>query len=249
MFERADAASIYASAAQLAEKLRSVSSKEYKDWRVFNVLHRVRTLTTERRVSFPRLSSVRFSSGCTRSWIQTRYSSNSMILGLGTQDFLNPVCFFSEHHRFETEASVPVRCRCWPPQTRRPAERLLHHLSRYRLKGISFEVMSKIIPLLGHHGDRGAQMADAIFPGAAYTEKHATYANTEGRAQQTRVATTPPGKAREDWKIIRALAEVSFPSLISPLYLRIRSRRSVAPRFATTISTVFAIVSKKWPLI
>lgn len=63
---------------------------------------------------------------------------------------------------------------------------------------------------LGHHGDRGAQMADAILPGAAYTEKHAIYANTEGRAQQTRLANTPPGKAREDWKIIRALAEVCF---------------------------------------
>ena len=62
--------------------------------------------------------------------------------------------------------------------------------------------------LLGHHGDRGAQIADAILPGAAYTEKHGIYANTEGRAQQTRLANTPPGKAREDWKIIRALAEV-----------------------------------------
>jgi NADH dehydrogenase/NADH:ubiquinone oxidoreductase subunit G len=51
-------------------------------------------------------------------------------------------------------------------------------------------------------------MADAILPGAAYTEKHAIYANTEGRAQQTHLAVTPPGKAREDWKIIRALAEV-----------------------------------------
>jgi NADH dehydrogenase (ubiquinone) Fe-S protein 1 len=66
---------------------------------------------------------------------------------------------------------------------------------------------------LGHHGDRGAQMADAILPGAAYTEKHAIYANTEGRAQQTHLAVTPPGKAREDWKIIRALAEVCGVSL------------------------------------
>lgn len=79
---------------------------------------------------------------------------------------------------------------------------------------------------LGHHGDRGAQMADAILPGAAYTEKHAIYANTEGRAQQTRLANTPPGKAREDWKIIRALAEVCFfhnlgnSSIVSPLGMR-----------------------------
>ena len=62
--------------------------------------------------------------------------------------------------------------------------------------------------VLGHHGDRGVYLADAILPGAAYTEKNATYVNTEGRSQQTRVAVTPPGMAREDWKIIRALSEV-----------------------------------------
>lgn len=60
----------------------------------------------------------------------------------------------------------------------------------------------------GHHGDAGAAMADAILPGAAYTEKQASYVNTEGRAQQTLTAVTPPGLAREDWKIIRALSEV-----------------------------------------
>ncbi|XP_071965290.1 NADH-ubiquinone oxidoreductase 75 kDa subunit, mitochondrial-like [Antedon mediterranea] len=62
---------------------------------------------------------------------------------------------------------------------------------------------------IGHHGDSGASMADVILPGAAYTEKISTYVNTEGRAQQTRVAVSPPGYAREDWKIIRALSEVS----------------------------------------
>lgn len=51
-------------------------------------------------------------------------------------------------------------------------------------------------------------MADVVLPGAAYTEKAATYVNTEGRAQQTRVAVTPPGMAREDWRIIRAISEV-----------------------------------------
>ena len=60
----------------------------------------------------------------------------------------------------------------------------------------------------GHHGDRGVHIADTILPGAAYTEKTGTYINTEGRAQQTRVAVTPPGMAREDWQIIRALSEV-----------------------------------------
>lgn len=61
---------------------------------------------------------------------------------------------------------------------------------------------------LGSHGDEGASIADAILPGAAYTEKVATYVNTEGRAQQTSAAITPPGIARPDWKIIRALSEV-----------------------------------------
>lgn len=61
----------------------------------------------------------------------------------------------------------------------------------------------------GHHGDVGATMADVIFPGAAYTEKTATYVNTEGRAQKTLVAVSPPGMARDDWKIIRALSELA----------------------------------------
>lgn len=51
-------------------------------------------------------------------------------------------------------------------------------------------------------------MANAVLPGAAYTEKQGTYVNTEGRAQQTMQAVSPPGLAREDWKILRALSEV-----------------------------------------
>ncbi len=58
----------------------------------------------------------------------------------------------------------------------------------------------------GSHGDRGAHRADVILPGAAYTEKSATYVNTEGRAQQTVRAVFPPGEAREDWTILRALS-------------------------------------------
>uniref|UniRef100_A0A8C0MU02 NADH-ubiquinone oxidoreductase 75 kDa subunit, mitochondrial n=1 Tax=Canis lupus familiaris TaxID=9615 RepID=A0A8C0MU02_CANLF len=65
----------------------------------------------------------------------------------------------------------------------------------------------------GHHGDVGAPIADVILPGAAYTEKSATYVNTEGRAQQTKVAVTPPGLAREDWKILRALSEIAGMTL------------------------------------
>jgi NADH-quinone oxidoreductase subunit G len=59
----------------------------------------------------------------------------------------------------------------------------------------------------GTHGDRGAQRADIILPGAAYTEKSATYVNTEGRPQLTNRAVFPPGEAKEDWAIVRALSE------------------------------------------
>ena len=58
----------------------------------------------------------------------------------------------------------------------------------------------------GHHGDVGAHRADIILPGAAYTEKNAIYVNTEGRVQLGERAAFPPGEAREDWAIIRALS-------------------------------------------
>jgi NADH-quinone oxidoreductase subunit G len=59
----------------------------------------------------------------------------------------------------------------------------------------------------GHHGDRGAARADVILPGAAYTEKDGVYVNTEGRPQRAKRAIFPPGEAKEDWKILRALSE------------------------------------------
>ncbi|XP_046319018.1 NADH-ubiquinone oxidoreductase 75 kDa subunit, mitochondrial isoform X2 [Marmota monax] len=76
----------------------------------------------------------------------------------------------------------------------------------------------------GHHGDVGAPIADVILPGAAYTEKSATYVNTEGRAQQTKVAVTPPGLAREDWKIIRALSEIAGITLPYDTLDQVRNR-------------------------
>jgi NADH-quinone oxidoreductase subunit G len=60
----------------------------------------------------------------------------------------------------------------------------------------------------GTHGDRGAHRADVILPGAAYTERSGTYVNTEGRVQMANRASFPPGDAREDWAIIRALSDV-----------------------------------------
>ena len=65
----------------------------------------------------------------------------------------------------------------------------------------------------GHHGDAGAHRADVILPGAAYTEKDGIYVNTEGRAQMALQASFPPGEAREDWKILRALSEAAGKTL------------------------------------
>ena len=61
---------------------------------------------------------------------------------------------------------------------------------------------------IGTHGDAGAHRADVILPAATYTEKSATYVNTEGRVQMTTRAGFAPGEAKEDWAIIRALSEV-----------------------------------------
>ncbi len=61
---------------------------------------------------------------------------------------------------------------------------------------------------IGTHGDRGAHRADVILPGAAWTEKSGIYVNTEGRVQMANRAAFPPGDAREDWAIIRALSDV-----------------------------------------
>src|SRR4029079_6266706 len=61
---------------------------------------------------------------------------------------------------------------------------------------------------IGTHGDRGAHRADVILPGAAYPEKSALYVNTEGRVQLANRAGFPPGDAREDWAILRALSDV-----------------------------------------
>jgi NADH-quinone oxidoreductase subunit G len=60
---------------------------------------------------------------------------------------------------------------------------------------------------LGTHGDRGAHRADVVLPGAAYTEKSGLYVNTEGRVQMAERASFPPGEAREDWAVLRALSE------------------------------------------
>ena len=86
----------------------------------------------------------------------------------------------------------------------------------------------------GHHGDAGAHAADVILPGAAYTEKDGTYVNTEGRVQQAQLACHPPGEAREDWKIVRVLADqLGYPLGIDTL-ADVRTRLVAAnPVFAS----------------
>ena len=69
----------------------------------------------------------------------------------------------------------------------------------------AFEGSLKVF--IGHHGDKGAHAADVILPGAAWTEKAGTFVNTEGRVQFAEQAVFPPGDAREDWTILRALAD------------------------------------------
>jgi NADH-quinone oxidoreductase subunit G len=78
----------------------------------------------------------------------------------------------------------------------------------------------------GTHGDAGAHRADVILPGAAYTEKSATYVNFEGRAQTAAKAVFAPGEAKEDWTIVRALSGVigktlpydTLPALRAAMY-------------------------------
>ena len=64
-----------------------------------------------------------------------------------------------------------------------------------------------LVVYIGTHGDHGAHRADVILPAAAYPEKSAIYVNTEGRVQMANRAAFPPGDAREDWAILRALSD------------------------------------------
>lgn len=73
-------------------------------------------------------------------------------------------------------------------------------------------------------------MSDFVLPGAAYTEKHAIYANLEGRAQRTQPAVAPPGDARQDWAIIRAISEVAGCPLSYDDLVGVRQRiQEIAP--------------------
>ena len=90
----------------------------------------------------------------------------------------------------------------------------------------------------GHHGDQGAHRADVILPGAAYTEKDALYVNTEGRVQRSYAAISPPGQAKVDWTIIRALSEVLGHTLPFNTHDALRAHLEAAYPFITNIDTI-----------
>ena len=68
-------------------------------------------------------------------------------------------------------------------------------------------IRDRFIIYVGSHGDNGAELADIILPGAAYTEQSGHYTNLEGKVQKAYKASYPPGDAKEDWEIINNLAE------------------------------------------
>ena len=72
----------------------------------------------------------------------------------------------------------------------------------------NFEKKDKFIVYQGSHGDKGAEIADIILPGAAYTEKDGLFINLEGKIQSAFKASFPPGDAREDWIILKDIANM-----------------------------------------
>ncbi len=96
----------------------------------------------------------------------------------------------------------------------------------------------------GHHGDDGAHRADVILPSATYTEKDATYVNMEGRVQRTKRAVFPVGQAKEDWKILRALADKLAIQLTYSNINELRKKMEVvAPHFAKVGEVVAADIN------
>lgn len=102
----------------------------------------------------------------------------------------------------------------------------------------------------GSHGDAGAARADVILPGAAYTEKSGTYLNTEGTLQRTVRAVFPPGEAREDWAILRALSEVLGKKLPQDTLAQVRERMaSVNPVFkGGSVSSQWKVFGQPGPV-
>ena len=94
---------------------------------------------------------------------------------------------------------------------------------------------------VGHHGDKGAHHADVILPGASYAEKSGTFVNLEGRVQRGERAVFPPGDAREDWTIFRALSERMGKTLVFDTLEELRAAMAVdCPELASPGLKTFA---------
>jgi len=76
---------------------------------------------------------------------------------------------------------------------------------------LKFKKLNEFIIYQGSHGDKGAEIADIVLPGAAYTEQNSYYTNLEGKLQKAYKASYPPGEAKEDWQIINELSEIILP--------------------------------------
>ena len=73
---------------------------------------------------------------------------------------------------------------------------------------LKFKKLNEFIIYIGSHGDRGAEIADIVLPGATYTEQDGYFTNLEGKIQKAYKASYPPGEAKEDWKIVNELANL-----------------------------------------
>ncbi len=113
----------------------------------------------------------------------------------------------------------------------------LHHADEIDVS----KLQNAFVIYQGSHGDAGVQHADVILPGAAYTEKAATWVNTEGRVQLGNRAAFPPGDAREDWTILRALSGVIGKTLPYDTLDALRDRMAeIAPHLAEAEQIVAA---------
>jgi len=98
---------------------------------------------------------------------------------------------------------------------------------------------------IGHHGDKGAAMADIVLPAASYAEKSGTYVNLEGRVQRGDRAVFPPGDAREDWAILRALSDVLGHTLPFDTIEELRAKMAAD---APALGRIGEIAAYEWSL-
>jgi len=101
-------------------------------------------------------------------------------------------------------------------QTQNGSNQVLENLENHKYElvfllgqdDINFKKENEFIVYIGSHGDKGAEIADIILPGAAYTEQNGYFTNLEGKLQKAYKATYPPGDAKEDWLIINELSKI-----------------------------------------